>query len=62
MLNKDTRYVKKSDFLEALDVVYENANVEYLISLRDGLSIIINQRLNGGLKPFKENFCGFVKV
>lgn len=62
MLNKDTHYVKKSDFLDALDVVYENANVEYLISLRDGLSIIINQRLNGGLKPFKNNFCGYVKV
>lgn len=35
-----TILVKKSDFLESLDIVYENASENYLTALINGLMII----------------------
>ena len=52
--------MKRSDYLQCLRKIYEEDSLDYLIALRDGLSIIIARRLNPSEKPI-EKYEGYVK-
>ena len=53
-------FMKRNEYLQCLRKVYENDSLDYLIALRDGLSIIIARRLNPNEKPI-EQYEGYVK-
>lgn len=56
----DYAFMKRSDYLQCLRKIYEEDSLDYLIALRDGLSIIIARRLNPSEKPI-EKYEGYVK-
>lgn len=60
MKNNDYAFMKRSEYLSCLRKIYENDSLDYLIALRDGLSIIIARRLNPCEKPI-EQYEGYVK-
>ena len=60
MKNSDYAFMKRSEYLACLRKIYENDSLDYLIALRDGLSIIIARRINPLEKPI-EQYEGYVK-
>jgi len=47
MRNKRRLWHKKSDFLKSLYRTYEDKDIESLLTLRDGLSVIIRSKHTG---------------
>lgn len=54
------KYMKRSEFLLTLRKVYEEDSTDYLLALRDGLSILIARRKDPSSKKL-EDYEGWVK-
>ena len=44
--DNQSRFMLRSEFLKCLVAVYGDASTDYLLALRDGLSVLINKRIN----------------
>jgi len=48
MLSKHISFVKKSNFLSSVKEVYNYCSIDYLIALRDAISLLISSKQGTG--------------